>query len=329
MQHIAIIGAGLAGLSTLQHLDPALFRVTLFEKSRGPGGRLSSKKVGESSWDMGAQYLRAHSSEFADQLNTWEKDGLTGLWPVTPAVIDESGLKASPDDTQRFVGTPRMTAISRALSQKAADFHSQTRIVRTRKHQGQWLLNCEAGNEYGPFDTLVIAVPPQQAVDLLPEDSALRQPVSEVNMDPSWTLLISCQETLLPGTDAAYVHTGPLRWIARNNAKPGRATEQAWVIQANAEWSNQHLETPRVDVQQQLLGAFREISGADTLTLNNVWLHRWLYALPGDASAYTGPTQDAEHSLFLCGDWTHRGSAEGAWLSGRETAHKIIEKGTV
>ena len=329
MQHIAIIGAGLAGLSTLQHLDPADCHVTLFDKSRGPGGRLSSKKVGDSSWDMGAQYLRAHSDDFAAQLDTWQQDGLADLWPVTPAVIDDKGVTASPDDTRRYVGTPRMTAISRAMSQKANAFHTQTRIVNLRRQNDQWLLKCDAGQEYGPFDTLVIAVPPQQAADLLPEASPLHQAAANQTMDPSWTLLLSCEETLLPGTDAAYVHTGPLRWIARNNAKPGRATEQAWVIQASAEWSNQHLETPRNDVQQALIDPFRQITGADTLTLKNVWLHRWLYALPGETTAQQGPLQDPERALFLCGDWTHRGSAEGAWLSGRDTAQQIIEKGTV
>ena len=278
---------------------------------------------------MGAQYLRAHTSEFAAQLDTWHRGGLVAPWDITPYTADATGLIPSPDDTRRYVGTPRMTGLSRALSAGASEFHAQTRITSTCFDNGLWFLQSENGRDFGPFDALVISVPPKQAEELIPADSPLMETAKQHFMLPSWTLLLSCDETLVPGVDAVYVKEGPLRWVARNSSKPGRAEEQSWVIQASAHWSDQHLETPRPEVQAELLDAFRSLTGADKLTLRNSWLHRWLYALPSaDTSA---PAElllsEPQRSLYLCGDWCQGNSAEGAWLSGRECASRIIKQG--
>ena len=56
---IAIIGTGLAGLSAAQALHAAGLPVELFDKSRGSGGRMASKRSDAGSLDLGAQYFTA------------------------------------------------------------------------------------------------------------------------------------------------------------------------------------------------------------------------------------------------------------------------------
>ena len=73
MSRIAIIGAGLAGLTALQSLRAQGHSVTVFDKSRGSGGRMATKKLGDASWDMGAQFMRAQSEAFTRQLQQWQK----------------------------------------------------------------------------------------------------------------------------------------------------------------------------------------------------------------------------------------------------------------
>ena len=53
-RHIAVIGAGMAGLSCARHLQEAGCRVTVFDKARGPGGRMSTRRG--DGWQIG----RAH-----------------------------------------------------------------------------------------------------------------------------------------------------------------------------------------------------------------------------------------------------------------------------
>ena len=56
---IAIIGTGIAGLSAAQALTEAGHVVQIFDKSRGSGGRMSSKRSDAGALDMGAQYFTA------------------------------------------------------------------------------------------------------------------------------------------------------------------------------------------------------------------------------------------------------------------------------
>ena len=52
---IAIIGAGLAGLSCATKLQAQGFKVEVFEKSRGPSGRMSTRNGKYWTADHGAQ----------------------------------------------------------------------------------------------------------------------------------------------------------------------------------------------------------------------------------------------------------------------------------
>lgn len=93
---IAIIGAGMAGLTCGQRLFANGHKVQLFDKGRGPGGRISSRRVdvdGETlHFDHGAQYFTARDERFVRQVEDWEADGIVARWPM------------SKDDA--WVGTP-------------------------------------------------------------------------------------------------------------------------------------------------------------------------------------------------------------------------------
>ncbi|MFO8005299.1 NAD(P)-binding protein [Thioalkalivibrio sp.] len=62
---IAIIGAGRAGLSAANRLREAGADCTVFEKSRGLGGRMATRRVGSLQFDHGAQYFTARGARFA------------------------------------------------------------------------------------------------------------------------------------------------------------------------------------------------------------------------------------------------------------------------
>ncbi|MDX5298325.1 MAG: FAD-dependent oxidoreductase, partial [Gammaproteobacteria bacterium] len=68
IRKVAVVGSGVAGLTCAIGLQAAGAEVRVFEKSRGPGGRLSSKRVAQGSVDVGAQYFTVRSSAFADWL---------------------------------------------------------------------------------------------------------------------------------------------------------------------------------------------------------------------------------------------------------------------
>ena len=63
----AVIGAGMAGLTSAKILRMAGHEVTVFDKSKGTGGRLASRSYPNGWIDHGAPYFSAESS-FSDFL---------------------------------------------------------------------------------------------------------------------------------------------------------------------------------------------------------------------------------------------------------------------
>ena len=65
---VAIVGAGLAGLACADQLVAGGHQVSLFDKGRGPGGRMSTRRM-EDGWafDHGAPWFAAHDPAQADR----------------------------------------------------------------------------------------------------------------------------------------------------------------------------------------------------------------------------------------------------------------------
>lgn len=323
MKHIAIIGAGMGGLSALQALSQAGCQVTVFDKSRGSGGRMATKKVNDASWDMGTQFLRGHSGEFRQQLKQWQQLGWIDTWSMTPDRIDDTGIHSSNDDIERFVGVSRMTALCRHLLTPAHQFHTSTRIIACHKQAESWFVDDEQGQRFGPFDGLIINMPPEQAQPLLSASPAL-QAQPKPDMLPGWTLLLAFEMPLASTVNAAFVNQSPIRWIARNSSKPQRDALQTWVVHADHQWSAEQVDSPRDAVQASLMAAFFSALALPTQAPTDVWLHRWLYATPAEPLEQ-GALIDSEQHLAVCGDWCHSASVEGAWLSGQAAAHALLE----
>lgn len=322
MSKVAIIGAGMAGLTALQALSAEGHEVTVFDKSRGSGGRLATKKVGSASWDMGAQFMRAHTDEFAAQIAEWEAKGWVALWDMQPHAINKTGIHPSPDDVNRYVGVSRMTALSRHLLEAAAHFIPRTRIERCEFKDNLWTLHSEEGECFPGYDALVINAPPAQAKALA--TGQISQDII-AQMDANWTLLLSFDGALPTEVNAAYVKDSPIAWVARNNSKPQRDEHvEAWVIQASAEWSNACVDAPRMNVQAELQAAFFDVLGIPEQKIIERWLHRWLYAIPNKKSDQA-PLSDASRKVCVCGDWFDKGAVEGAFLSGRATGQAMLD----
>ena len=79
MAKIAIIGAGLSGATAARGLADAGHCVRLFDKGRGPGGRMSTRRIdtalGQVRLDHGAQFFTARGESFARQVKAWTDAG--------------------------------------------------------------------------------------------------------------------------------------------------------------------------------------------------------------------------------------------------------------
>ena len=114
--HIAIIGAGMAGLTAARALDEAGLQVTVFEKGRGLGGRLSTRRGETGQFDHGAAFFTVRHPAFITEAAAWREEGAVEVWPGKLVHLTQRGLEAAyPDD--RYVSVPGMSALGRFLAE--------------------------------------------------------------------------------------------------------------------------------------------------------------------------------------------------------------------
>ena len=310
---IAVIGAGLAGLACAQALQTQGASVALFDKGRGPGGRLSTRRIdtplGQASFDHGAQYFNARDPTFQREIERWSALGVAARWPAAGA--------------EAWVGTPAMNAPARRLATDL-DVHVSSRVDALKRSDGPdavWWVSIEAV-EHGPFDAAVVALPAEQAATLLaPWDSNFAALARATRSRSCWTVMVAF-EARLPVSSDVLQYQGPIGWTARNSAKPGRIGPESWVIQGEPDWSDTHLEDPAETVLAELLAAFAQAVGAGLPVPLVATAHRWRYARSGNAGA--GSLWNAPLGLGVCGDWLLGPRVECAWLSGTGLAALIL-----
>ncbi len=342
-QHIAVVGAGIAGAACANALVRAGHAVHVFDKSRGPGGRLATRRLegvdrhGQA-WttrlDHGAVALTARSEAFRAFVEQTLRAG--GLADWAPKLAP--GGSASEVGERLYVPTLDLPALCRGLLDGAATTWG---FAADTLHTGPLGWQLQSGGERHParFDAVVLALPPAQAAPLLsPHRLDWARHAAAVPMQPCWTLMGVAeaeQTSSSPAWDLARPVSGPLAWALRNDTRPGRARvpgQAHWVAHARPGWSRQHLEQPAAWVRQQMQAALADCLGRP-VDWHHAAVHRWRYALPplnGGASAASF-WWDAAHGLGVCGDFlggSAVGGVEGAWLSARGLSAALLQHAT-
>ena len=322
MKHfeVAIVGAGIAGLAAARALDTQNYMI--FEKSRGPGGRLASKRIDDLRVDIGAQFFTAREPRFqtivSDAIDTgfverwrprighlyrWSRDGITRL-------------------SRALCGDP-LYERDGALSGAIVDHYNAITDRHNLHHDNQFHLTSTDGEVYTASQVLV-TVPVDQMTNLLPSYD-VRDIASRFTMEPTWTV-VSDLETALRDR-----HDDPLDalfggdhnvfdFISTERSKPGR--ESSYVVtHAKPDWSAIHIEDEPTSVQNQIDTALETTFG---VSVKPVIAHRWRFARPTDPTLTTQKgVFEIDEGLWVAGDYLAGGRVEGAYLSGIEAAERL------
>lgn len=309
---VAIIGAGIAGLTCALDLQAAGHAVTVFDKARGPGGRLATRRAEDGTFDHGAQFFRAWDAGFKAAVAEWMQAGVVAEWT--------GRIEGIPPDAPFLVGAPRMSALTRYLSGGLDDLFVGTRVGNVNRVDDGWHLIDTEGNPLGTWPTVVVATPAPQAVPLLAGAPKLAEAAAGIEFDPCWTVLLTFDQPLSADFDAKPITDGPLGWIARNSSKPGRTGPERWVLHGSPSWSRQHLEKSPINITRWLTEAFAELVPHPEPVASQA--HRWRYARVtrplGDDCAW-----DEALRIGFCGDGCIGARVEAAWLSGKAMAARI------
>lgn len=320
-RRIAVIGAGLAGAACAGVLTQAGHSCRLFDKGRGPGGRLSTRRVetplGEVSFDHGAQFITARGAAFSAFMQRARDAGAAAVWDARLVSIDRRGNVEPLRQEDRWIGVPGMNAlVKHALD--GLDVRFGARVTGLKGGAGAWTLVLEDGGREGPFDAVAVTIPPEQMIDLLARtDGDFSTQIAQANgarIGPCQAVMTVLDAPFDPGFDGAKLYGGALAWMARMGSRPGRTVPEAWILHATTGWSRANLEAHGDDVIRALIEEAHIRFG---FPARPVWsaAHRWRYALseqaPGSAFAL-----DETGTVGCAGDWRLGGRAELAWDSG-------------
>jgi hypothetical protein len=306
---IGIVGAGMAGLACAEGLMRNGHEVVLLDKGRGPGGRMSMRRIkttaGEAHFDHGAQYFTVRDQRFGSRVEAWIADGAVALWP-------SAGSGA-------YVGVPAMNAPVRQMTE-AATVLWKSQVTQVERSGAGWRLLIESGGVF-EVDFLVFAVPAEQTSAMLASaapDLAAR--ASGPRSEPCWTVMLAFAEAVAVNQDC-WRGDGIIGWAARNNSKPGRTGPESWVVQAGPDWSGRHLESDPDWIAVTLKASFSELLETELPLCLGMASHRWRYARSGVEGS--GAIFDGDRRLGICGDWLIAPRVEAAWISGTELAELI------
>jgi len=293
---ILILGAGVCGLLIAQALQKQKCRVTVWEKSKGVGGRMATRRSEGRMWDHGAQFF-SFDKMWSPWIEVWLRSGLIREWPFGGSPVKyyaPRGMTAVAKD----LGTGLLIQKERQL----ASLHIEDRSCRA--------LDIQGANEV--FDGVIFTCPLPQTVALL-QTSGLESP-------HSWTKLTYASALV-----------GLIEWNDENRLEPfyresldqalfsvtdmqtkGVSQDPAWTVVANPAWSLAHWDAPEKEQIQALQQHLLQVGLLQESQRGSWQMKKWKYSHPTSTLSPALGWIRKEPLILASGDSFGGGSVAGA-----------------
>lgn len=331
----AIIGAGLSGLIVARKLSE-FGEVKIFEKARGVGGRMASRYFKNNSesnsdsnkndfgFDFGAQFFNAKSREFKSFIQPFITDGTLVEWHARFVEIDNNKItyrRNWGNSPEHYVVAPKMNELCKKLA-KNLDIKFQTKITKLIKTQNSISISDDKENLYEDFDLVILAIPAQQTLELIPENYKFRTEISTKKMVGCFALMLGLESEMNIDFDAAYLKNSKLSWIASEDSKPNRMKSFSYSILSRNAWAEKNMERDLNEIKNELIEELEYATNSKLPKILHSDIHRWRYA---NIAKQAGEKFyfDKESKIAACGDWCIKGRIEAAFLSATLLANQI------
>lgn len=293
--------------------------VEVFEQDRIIGGRMATTRLGLESFDHGAQYLTARSSQFQSYLTELASSGYAARWTPRSSTGEEGGGQMLP----WYVGTPGMSAVVRPLAESVR-IHVNRRVHTIERGEKGLHVWMDDESSVGPFAAIAVALPAPYAQLVLGRHESLAAPLSRVRMSPCWALMVRLDDRILPDQDVFSDMSEVIRWIARNNNKPGRnARGDSVIIHASPAWTRQTEDVDPDTVAEELWSEVAHVLGLPPVRPTKMVAHLWKHGLV-DSSLGESYIYSSELKVGVAGDWCLGRLAEHAFESGTSLGRAIV-----
>lgn len=321
MKSLAIIGAGMAGITLARQLQGSA-EVSVFEKSRGFGGRMATRRFGSYQFDHGAQFFTARSTQFRRFINDRAAENQIEAWLPRILTLDSEKKPFKREWFEpHYIAAPCMNSLCKALA-PGLNVTLDTQVASIDALEQGWLLKDTTGEQLGHFDWVISTLPAPQANELLPGCFAYKSQLSTVDFSPCFSLMLGFESTPTLNFDAAVVRNSPLSWIASNSSKQGRPPSFSLIIHSDNAWAQTQFESNIDDVRHRMLEALEKLMGDSLPQPDHIAIHGWKYA-KAEISCDESFLLDESNRLAACGDWCGGNRVEDAYLSGLKLGEQL------
>jgi renalase len=326
MFDVAIVGAGLSGLICAQQLHQAGYRVVLVEKSRGLGGRVTTRRLQDTCADRGLSYLISTGELTTSFVELLQAQNIVTVWTDTVHEFRaDFGLKAV-KGSPLYIAPKGMSEVARFLA-KDLEIQLSKRVVSLNLNHDFWHLQVE--NSYAEIvaKAVVVAIPAPQALTLLEPIAApeVLDSLRKVEFSSCISVIAGYAADMpLPLWQAVTVmDDDTLAWIGNDSSKRPGKTPPVFVFHSAAKFAQTYIDMEDLQpVGQQLLNraakVFPELANPDWLQCD-----RWRYAFPTEPLTDNCLNVGTPQPIVCCGDWCGGINLEGAMRSGLAAADRI------
>jgi len=315
MKNIAIIGAGIAGL-TLANKLKGKYDVTVFEKSRGVGGRMATRYADDYQFDHGAQYFTAKSPEFIEFVEKLKNEGVIDIWNARFVELDGNKITKEhvwDENAPHLLAIPKMNQIGKYLAQ-GIKTNVNCHIDSLVRYNNEWKIFNNEGVCVGTYDYIVSAIPPEQADELIFDNVKFKHDLPQYQMSACFSLMLGFKTPKDLPFEAALVNNQDISWISVNSSKPDRPKGYSILVHSTNQWADSNIESDIEWVRSHMIKQLEHVTQVKMTDHDYINIHRWKYANIGQQD---GPKflEDKKNSIAAIGDWLIKGKVESAFTS--------------
>ena len=297
---VIIVGAGLSGSYLANKIKKLGLNTLIIEKSKGIGGRFSTKPVGGSIADYGCQYLKPKTKELSELIQSLKNKNL----------IKKSNILK---DDETFIAPYGMNKIPQYLSLGVSTLLNQ-KVSSIKKTSNQWEIRTNSFLLKSKI--LVLTMPVKQVSELLKVSGLTIPDLPTADYKSFYTITFQNMDAI---GSKPVLKNDFAPWICNNFLKGLSIDQNTFTVNINEELSNTLLNIDH-NKKHELIKRHLKESGFKNFSFYN--LHYWKYAFTEGQNNITNYFNE-DNMLALCGDSFSVGQADGAVVSAQKTFEKI------
>ena len=320
IKNIAIIGTGFAAASLSYFLKE---EVDFYEKSRGIGGRCSTRRVNDVGlFDHGLQYIKNPDQEFKKILNDYS------IWRGNFKIFQNHSLN-NDEDKERIIHEGGNNLLLKNLFKNKNIFFNKE--LKSIKKKSNYLSLSFKDDTEENYKTVIITAPFQQAYNLTKEYTEHYFSKFNYAMQPNLTLMVAFNKSLNLNLSAInFLEDDVLGFAANENTKKKNLINkdfELWTIQSSLKYALKNIQEYRVNKRSlidEMLKNFLTKLKLEMIKDNIHYtdIHGWLYAYNLNSDS-PNCYWDNDLRLGICGDWFSGPSAQNAFLNAKLLATKL------